>query len=95
MTRITESISLSEAKANLSESVRRVERGASVTITRHGKPVAALVPVEDIATLERLRAAGPDGGLSSVAGGWEGSDELVERIRETSRSKPRKVRSIE
>jgi len=95
MIRIRETVSLSEAKANLSESIRRVERGASVTITRHGKPVAALVPVDDIATLERLRAAGAEGGLTSVAGGWEGSDELVERIRETNRSKPRKVRSIE
>lgn len=66
-----------------------------MTITRHGKPVAALVPVGDIATLERLRAAGADGGLSSVAGGWEESDELVERIREIGRSKPRQVRSLE
>ena len=35
------------AKARLSELLRDVERGESITITRNGKKVAALVPVED------------------------------------------------
>lgn len=34
-----------EAKTHLSELLDRVERGERVTITRHGKPVARLVPV--------------------------------------------------
>jgi prevent-host-death family protein len=33
-----------EAKTHLGELLDRVERGESVTITRHGKPVAQLVP---------------------------------------------------
>jgi prevent-host-death family protein len=33
------------AKNNLSRLIRQVERGESVVITRHGKPVAQLVPV--------------------------------------------------
>jgi prevent-host-death family protein len=33
-----------EAKTHLAELLDRVERGESVTITRHGKPVAQLVP---------------------------------------------------
>lgn len=44
-----------ELKARLSTYLRRVEAGETVTITRHGKPVGRIVPVE--ATLEaRLRA---------------------------------------
>lgn len=94
MTKEDATLSLSEAKARLSESVRKVETGGTVMITRHGKPVAALVPVDDLARVKRLRAAGPEGGLASVAGGWEDSDELVRRIRETTRSKPRAVRPL-
>jgi len=39
-------ISLKDAKAGLSGLVDEAIKGAFVTITRHGKPVAALVPVE-------------------------------------------------
>ena len=35
-----------EAKTNLSELLSAVERGETIAITRHGKPVAHLVPVE-------------------------------------------------
>ena len=35
------------AKARLSELLRDVERGESITITRNGKKVTVLVPVED------------------------------------------------
>jgi len=65
-----------QAKARFSEVIREAEGGTPVLITRHGKPVAALVRAEDLDRLERLRAAGPEGGLASVAGGWEGSEEL-------------------
>ncbi|MCW5776187.1 MAG: type II toxin-antitoxin system Phd/YefM family antitoxin [Phycisphaeraceae bacterium] len=34
-----------EAKTHLPQLLERVERGESITITRHGKPVARLVPV--------------------------------------------------
>jgi len=33
-----------EAKTHLPELLKRVERGESITITRHGHPVAELVP---------------------------------------------------
>jgi prevent-host-death family protein len=74
---------VSEVKAKFSEYVRAAERGEPVVITRHGQAVAALVGPEELETLQRLRAAGPEGGLASVAGGWEDSDDLV-RILETS-----------
>ncbi|MCG6954675.1 MAG: type II toxin-antitoxin system Phd/YefM family antitoxin [Gemmatimonadetes bacterium] len=52
-------------------------------ITRHGRAVAVIVGPDELAALQRLRAAGPEGGLASVAGGWKDSDDLV-RILDTS-----------
>jgi prevent-host-death family protein len=41
---------LSEFRAHVSEMLDRVERGETVRILRHGKPVAELVPVREAAT---------------------------------------------
>ena len=38
-------IGASKARTHLSRLLKHVARGESVTITRHGKPVARLVPV--------------------------------------------------
>jgi prevent-host-death family protein len=38
----------SDAKAKFSELLDQVERGRTIRITRHGKPVARLVPERDI-----------------------------------------------
>jgi prevent-host-death family protein len=78
-------ISIAEAKATLSECIRQVESGKAVIIKRHGKPVAALVRPQELDNLERLRKAGPEGGLASLAGGWEGSEELVRILEESAR----------
>ncbi|WP_205963609.1 type II toxin-antitoxin system Phd/YefM family antitoxin [Roseicella aquatilis] len=43
------SIGAYEAKTHLSALLDRVERGESLTITRNGKPVARLIPVESAA----------------------------------------------
>ena len=51
-----------EAKTHLPRLIRAAERGETVIITRHGKPVAKLAPVEeetrsDVAeTIERIKA---------------------------------------
>ncbi|HSU18073.1 type II toxin-antitoxin system Phd/YefM family antitoxin [Longimicrobium sp.] len=82
---MTIAMSVAEAKATLSERIRDVEKGEQIVITRHGKSVAALVSPEDLEHLKRLRAAGPQGGLASLAGGWEGSDELVGAIEASPR----------
>jgi prevent-host-death family protein len=81
-------LSVAEAKATLSDAIRDVEAGGSVMITRHGKPVAALVRPDELTALERLRSAGPEGGLASVAGGWKGSEDIVAVIE----ARPRKGR---
>lgn len=78
-------LSVAETKASLSDAIREVEAGQTVVITRHGDPVAALVRAEDAETLDRLRAAGPQQGLVSVAGGWKGAEELVAGITEAPR----------
>ena len=78
-------ISVAEAKATLSECIREVEKGSMLVIKRHGKPVAALVKPQDLDNLARLRKAGPEGGLASVSGGWEGSEELVRILEESKR----------
>jgi len=78
-------VSLAEAKATLSECIREVEKGNMLVIKRHGKPVAALVQPQDLDNIVRLRKAGPEGGLSSLSGGWEGSEELVGILEESKR----------
>ena len=52
-----------EAKTHLPRLIRAVERGETVIITRHGKPVAQLGPIQDrreqvheaIESIKRLR----------------------------------------
>jgi prevent-host-death family protein len=87
---------VAEAKARFAECLRDAEEGRPVVISRHGKPVAAVVSVSDFEQMERLRAAGPESGLASLAGGWKGSENLVEsvlRVRRTpGRRAPKLVR---
>jgi prevent-host-death family protein len=59
-------VPISEAKARLTDLVRRAEAGDDVVLTRHGRPVVRLAPVpvravaeqERKATLERFRLPG-------------------------------------
>ena len=64
-------ISVSDAKALLSDLVRRAEHGEDVVLTRHGRAVARLIPiVERPSTAERhallaaVRAEGRAGATS-------------------------------
>jgi prevent-host-death family protein len=82
--------SLADMKAHFSEWVRAAEAGDAVVITRHGKAVVALVPAADVEQLARLRAAGPEQGLAGLAGGWEGSEDLVEQLAKMRRTPPRR-----
>ncbi|MCC6748149.1 MAG: type II toxin-antitoxin system prevent-host-death family antitoxin [Deltaproteobacteria bacterium] len=61
-------ISISDAKATLSEQIRHVRRGEEVVITERGKPVARLVPVEeDAASLDVAELVGA--GVIRLGGG--------------------------
>ena len=92
---MSKNISIAEAKAHLSVCVREAEQGESILITRHGKPVAALVAATDLEQLERLRKAGPQSGLASLAGGWDGSEELIHQINQLSRTQARRIESLD
>jgi prevent-host-death family protein len=91
---INDQISLAEAKATLSECIRKVENGKTMLITRHGKPVAGLVRAQDLENFERLKKAGPNGGLASLAGGWKDSEELASILDESSRIGQRNIEMI-
>ncbi|HEY2754171.1 MAG TPA: type II toxin-antitoxin system prevent-host-death family antitoxin [Pseudolabrys sp.] len=47
-------VGIFEAKTNLSALVEEVEKGGSVVITRHGKPVAKLVPAQPELTEDQI-----------------------------------------
>jgi prevent-host-death family protein len=82
---------VAEVKMRFADCLREAERGEPVVITRHGKPVAALVAVAELDALRRLRAAGPDAGLAGLAGGWKGSEALVDSIARTPRRRSRRT----
>lgn len=44
---VTTDVGIFEAKTHFSDLVARAEKGESIVITRHGEPVARLVPYED------------------------------------------------
>ena len=56
--------------------------------------MAAVVSLADFEQVERLRSAGPEAGLASLAGGWKGSEEFADelgRIRRTAGRRPPKL----
>ena len=65
-----------QAKTQLSQLLDQVEKGESVTITRHGRPVAVLAPVEParpaktgaqwLAEMKRLREGITLGGTVTI-----------------------------
>lgn len=46
-----------DAKTHFSELLERVEGGEEITITRHGSPVAKMVPIRKVATPEERQEA--------------------------------------
>ncbi len=77
------SVSLAEAKTHLSTLVDQVEAGEIVCITRHGKPAARLMPVEearkpiDFAALKAL--------TDSMPFQEEGAGDFIRRMRDEDR----------
>jgi prevent-host-death family protein len=60
-----------EAKTHLPALLAQVEKGETVIITRHGKPIAKLVPIDVVrpimevfVEMDRLRAGVTTGGMS-------------------------------
>ena len=68
---MTTTVGAYEAKTHLPALLAQVERGETVTITRHGRPIARLVPIdvhrpveEIILELDRLRRGVTTGRMS-------------------------------
>lgn len=72
-----------EAKTHLPSLLKRVERGERITITRHGHPVALLVPVSEAVEEERSQAV--EGLLRFRAGHSLGRGLTVRDLVETGR----------
>jgi prevent-host-death family protein len=52
-----DSVTVGDARKNLAELLNRVAYGKErVIVTRHGKEVAAIVPMEELGVIDRLRA---------------------------------------
>jgi prevent-host-death family protein len=57
MAKLSNNIGAYDAKTHFSELLERVEEGEEVTITKHGSPVARMVPVRRVTTAVQRRAA--------------------------------------
>ena len=56
MAATTAAVSVAEARSDLAELLNRVAYGKErLVITRHGRELAAIVPVEDLKAIDRLR----------------------------------------
>lgn len=85
--------SIADAKAHLAAYVADAEAGNRVVLTRHGRPVAALVPIADLDRLESLGQDDPQAGLAGLIGAWEEDEEMVDVIQSViaSRTGPRQL----
>ncbi len=54
---ISDVIGAYEAKTHFSELLGRVEQGHEITITRHGVPVALIIPVRNKSSINEKQAA--------------------------------------
>ncbi len=74
-------VSLATAKAQLSELINQAEKGEEILITRHGRPVVRLLPVERPKRVVASRAA-----FRAGLPGWsEDSASLVRAVRDEER----------
>lgn len=75
---MTKRVSATEAKAHFSELIAEVTHGGSpVIIERHGRPVAALVDLDDLAQITRDKPAGQPLGALALVGAWRDVDDAT------------------
>jgi len=63
--------SVADAKSHFADCIASAEAGDPVVITRHGKPVAAIVRAEDLAKINSLGEDSPQAGLAGIMGTWD------------------------
>jgi prevent-host-death family protein len=98
---VTRAISVAEAKRRFSEILARTAyAGERFLIARRGKPLAALVALEDLRRLEEQGRTGPQGPQGLVGGAraladyrdWENVMASVYRARRRSRGRSVRLR---
>ena len=85
---MTRRVTLAQIETDVADCVRAAEQGDTVLVTRNGEAVVVLISAREMEHLAG-KTESPAEGLASLAGGWEGSEELVERISESRRTPPR------
>lgn len=90
---MTNTLSVAEAKAKLSEILNRVnEKGDRYIIERRGKPVAAVVPLQDLPLEQRVPADDWLRGLLDLGPDGEAFAEILDDIvSERASNLPRDV----
>jgi prevent-host-death family protein len=85
---MTKSVSDADAKSRFSELVNRAAYGKErFLIERRGKPVGAIVSVEDLARLEEKESAPAPRGLLAVAGLMDGIDDFEQIMEDVVRER--------
>lgn len=71
-------VSIAEAKSHFSEYISKVAyAGEKYLITKRGKPLVALVPIQD---LKNIKAGKEEKGLSEIIGKWKNFEEIENNI---------------
>lgn len=84
------SVGIAEAKRDFADLLGAVRhRGARFVIERRGTPVAALVPLDDLARLERTPDEdGRPSGFLALVGAFDDAPELPDLLDEAVRDRP-------
>jgi prevent-host-death family protein len=88
--------SIANAKAHFTECIDSAEAGEPVMITRHGKPVAAIVRANDLFALSQLHDDDPKSGLAGILGAWNDDEGLANTLDAIvkRRAPPRRVPAL-
>jgi prevent-host-death family protein len=78
---MTTTRSVADAKSHFTDCIASAEAGEPVVVTRHGKPVAAIVRVEDLERLSRLGDDSPQSGLAGILDQWD-DEEFAEVLND-------------
>lgn len=100
---MTAMLNTHEFKAKLSEFLGRVAfTRERFVVTRHGKPIAALVPMDDLRRLEKLDATNTSESespeqhpLMAVYGGWADRDDIDDLVAEIYADREKSITDTE
>lgn len=86
------SVPITEIEAHPRSWFRAAEAGESILVTRQGQTVVIVLPAAKLGNQlqETVPPIESPAGLAGVAGGWEGSEELVKLIGRNRRRRRRK-----